>query len=305
MTRHRIGVPVVAALLVVVFLAPARVASAGQRPRTVGPGLVATGSPSQQPSQRIVVAGSQNAEQTRDQLDALLEKCPPSVGRILKLDPTLISTQGYLSAYPELAAFMVGHPEVARDPRYFLANVSFAADSRPPDPREQMLSFWRNMVDGSAMFLFFLVIVSAIIWLVRVLIEHRRWLRSSKMQMEMHTKLFDRFSNNEELLTYVQSPAGRRFLESSAVGLESAPHDVAMPVRRILWAVQIGLVLAAGGIGLLFISGRVIEEVQQPLFGLGAVVVSLGIGFVVSAIASYVLARRMGVLADRRAAPAA
>ena len=54
--------------------------------------------------------------------------------------------------------------------------------------------------------------------------------------------------------------------------------------------------LATGGLGTLFVSGRVIEEIAQPLFALGVLVLALGAGFVVSAGASFVLSRRLGLL---------
>ena len=46
----------------------------------------------------------------------MLGKYPPSLGRVLKLDPTLMTNQDYLAPYPELAAFLAQHPEVAHNP---------------------------------------------------------------------------------------------------------------------------------------------------------------------------------------------
>ena len=58
------------------------------------------------------------------------------------------------------------------------------------------------------------------IWLIRTTLEQRRWSRLSKIQAEVHSKLMDRFSSNDELLTYVQTPSGRRFLESGPSPLQ-------------------------------------------------------------------------------------
>ena len=33
-----------------------------------------------------------------------------------------------------------------------------------------------------------------------MLVDHRRWLRQSKVQTEVHTKLLDRFTSNDDLL---------------------------------------------------------------------------------------------------------
>ena len=63
--------------------------------------------------------------------------------------------------------------------------------------------------------------IGVLIWLVRAVIQHRRWLKVSNIQSEVHLKLMDRMTTNEELLAYIQSPAGRRFLESAPIQPES------------------------------------------------------------------------------------
>jgi hypothetical protein len=60
--------------------------------------------------------------------------------------------------------------------------------------------------------------------------------------------------------------------------------------------VQAGIVIVAGALGVLFVSGRVIEEVAQPLFAIAAIGISLGIGFVISSMVAYVLSRNMGLI---------
>jgi hypothetical protein len=69
--------------------------------------------------------------------------------------------------------------------------------------------------------------------------------------------------SNEDLLAYIQTPVGRRFLESAPLPIASAAQPPAAPFNRILWSGQAGLVLAAGGLGLLFVSRRAIEEVVK------------------------------------------
>jgi hypothetical protein len=55
-------------------------------------------------------------------------------------------------------------------------------------------------------------------------------------------------------------------------------------------------VLLAGGIGFLFVSGRVADEASQPLHVLGVLGIALGLGFVVSAIISFVISHRLGLI---------
>jgi hypothetical protein len=50
------------------------------------------------------------------------------------------------------------------------------------------------------------------------------------VQVEMHGKLLDRLTTNEDLLAYAQSPAGSRFLESTPISLEAESARSA-PVR--------------------------------------------------------------------------
>ncbi len=85
------------------------------------------------------------------------------------------------------------------------------------------------------------------VWVIRSIIDHRRWLRLSRVQAEVHTKLLDRLTTNEDLLSYIQSPAGRRFLESAPITMDSEPRATTAPISRIIWSLQAGLVLAALG----------------------------------------------------------
>jgi hypothetical protein len=73
-----------------------------------------------------------------------------------------------------------------------------------------------------------------------------------------------------------------------------------VPLGRILWSVQAGVVLAALGIGLSFAQGTVPEEVMPGFTVLGIIVMSLGIGAVISAVIAYILSARLGLLPSRR-----
>jgi hypothetical protein len=80
---------------------------------------------------------------------------------------------------------------------------------------------------------------------------------------------------------------------------------VSAPINRILWSVQAGVIIAAGSLGLLFISGREMQEIGRPLFAMGSVGLAVGTGFVVSALLSYLLSRRLGLFSDRVVTPPA
>lgn len=238
----------------------------------------------------------QRAEQTRHQLERLFDNYPPAVARVFKLDPTLMRSPDYLAPYPLLAAFLTEHPEVAHNPGYFLENVN---NQTYNDPRRRDREDMLGVLAGIGVFLAFLVVTSVLVWLVRLVVTHRRWNRLSKVQYETHTKLLDRFTSNDELLAYVQTPAGRRFLEAAPIPMEESQPSIAAPLSRILWSVQAGIILAVLGFGLFQVSRRFGDELAQVFLVAGILTLALGVGFVVSAIAAYALSRKLGLL-DKR-----
>jgi hypothetical protein len=151
------------------------------------------------------------------------------------------------------------------------------------------------MMAGVAVFVVLVSITGALMWLIRTVIDYRRWLRLSRVQAEVHTKLLDRFASTEDLLGYIQTPAGRRFLESAPIPLDQGPRALGAPLGRILWSVQAGLVLAAGGIGLLIVGRQAVIEVAAPLQSMGVLGLALGAGFIVSAGVAFALSRRLGL----------
>lgn len=242
------------------------------------------------------VLEARNADETREQLNELLQRYPPALGRVLKLDPSLLANQSYLAPYPALASFLAVHPEVAHNSTYFLARVETPDGSwRPPDARAQMIEFWTNLYENIGAFVIFLTITFSLIWLIRTLLDWRRWTRMARSQAEVHAKLLDRFTANEDLLAYIQTPAGRRFLESGPVLAESGPRPLGAPVSRILWSFQAGVVLAMVGLGLFFTSGLVVWEVGQGFTVLGVLALALGVGFILAGVAAWLISRRMGL----------
>jgi hypothetical protein len=150
-----------------------------------------------------------------------------------------------------------------------------------------------------AAFSVFLAVAFALFTLLKYVVEYRRWARISKVNAEVHNKILDRFASNDELLAYVDSPAGRRFLEATPIASNPAPvRSVGAPFGRILLSVQVGIILLALAAGFLVISDRAVEEVRPVLDSLAALGLCLGIGSIVSAAASYVLSRKRGLRPD-------
>jgi hypothetical protein len=247
------------------------------------------------------VITTQDAEETRRQLEDVLKAYPSTLPRILRMDPTLIQNPAYLEPYPALGAFLNQHPEVRHNPQYFFAPW---ADDRfagyRQTPQDRAIDMWRNTIEGFSIAVVVLLIASGLIWLIKTLIDQRRWSRLSKVQTEVHTKILDRFSSNEELLAYIQTPAGRKFLESTPINV-AAPQAIAAPISRILWSAQAGAVLTVLGLGISLVSRTTLEEVAAPLAAMGAVVIALGVGFLVSAFLAYTLTRRFRLMPDQGA----
>ncbi|HEY7500151.1 MAG TPA: hypothetical protein VH740_16640 [Vicinamibacterales bacterium] len=249
------------------------------------------------PQQTLTVIRDDDARETREKLEELMRRLPPSVGRVLRADPSLMGNDAYLSTYPSLAAFLKQHPEIRTSSGFFFEHIgSYDFYNPDPSPRESnAVRFWREIFQFVAITGVFLTIAGVLIWIIRTLVEYRRWNRASKVHTEVHNKLLDRFTANEDLLAYMQTPAGKAFLESAPLPLESPARPVGAPYGRILWSLQVGIVLATAGIGLLYVSGRVVEEVAQAFFAIAVLSLAIGAGFVVSSGASMLLSRRLGL----------
>jgi hypothetical protein len=210
----------------------------------------------------------------------------------LALDPSLLGNQSYLAPYPALVSFLRTHLEIASNPLYYVGE----GPRSPQDHATQIVELWRDVLSGLAVFAGFGMGIGLLVWLIRTLVDYRRWNRLARVQTEVHTKLLDRFTANNDVLAYIQSPAGSKFLQSSPILLDAAPRSVGAPLGRILWSVQGGVVLMAGGIGLQVVSGRIADDAAQPLHALGVLGIALGLGFLISAIVSFMISQRLGLI---------
>jgi hypothetical protein len=284
MTRR--SVPVAQALLILALTAVAAGA----------PGMAWAAQPAPPPAPPPAPApfDAASAQETRERLREVLRQYPPTVTQVLRLDPSLAGREDYLSSYPTLAAFLAQHPEVAHNPAFFFGQAQF---EQPFTAKEQAMRTFETVLGGLGVFLFFTTALGVVAWVVRQVIDHRRWLRATKLHTDAHAKVFDRLSSNEDLLAYVQSPAGRQFLEPTPVLLDSGSRGVSAPIGRILWSVQAGVVLAVVGVGVWLVRNNLIEELAGPMSAIAVLAIALGAGFALSALVAYVLSQRLGLLA--------
>lgn len=272
-------------------------ADAGAQPGAVQTPLPLSSQAPPQPDQR-------DAATTREQLHALLREHPPAVWAVLQLDPSLLGSETYLAPYPRLAQFVGQHPEIARNPSYFLGSLGAPVLSRSGalfltnqlNRDRQASDMIPEVLAGAAVFIVavtFLVIVGS---LLRQLVEHRRWLRQSRLQTEVHTKILDRLQSNEDLLSYLQTPAGRQFLASAPIAATGEVQPVAAPFARILWSVQAGVVLAFLGLGLWYVQPSVVQDIAPAFYVMGVVAVAVGLGAIASGAIAYLLSARFGLI---------
>jgi hypothetical protein len=241
----------------------------------------------------VVTVEQPDAQRVKNELSDLLNHYPPSLRNVLALDPGLLEDQSYLAPYPALVSYINAHAEIARNPSFYIGDFP---PRSPQDHASRVTEMWNDVLNGLAVITGFGMGIGLLVWLIRTLIDYRRWNRLAKVQTEVHTKILDRFTANNDLLAYIESPAGSKFLQSTPIMLDGAPRSVGAPLSRILWSVQGGVVLMAGGIGLQVVSARVADDAAQPLHALGVLGIALGLGFLVSAIISFVISQRLGLI---------
>jgi hypothetical protein len=252
--------------------------------------------------QDVVFEGKGGVNRVKMELWALLQQYPPRLGEVLKLDHSLLTNQDYLAAYPDFKTFLQRHPEVIRDPDFFLGERETEIQSLKQRLEQQNFyrgdrSTFRDLLDILAPFTIFFTIVGVLIWAVKIFQDHRRWLRVWRAQAEAHSKLMDRLTNSEDTLAYLQTPAGRRFFEGTPA-IDPTPQRFSVPVGRILWSAQAGLLFLLGGISLQF--ARAMSNLNPDDYNainiLSAIAIGLGVSFILGAAASYMISSRLGLL---------
>ena len=141
-------------------------------------------------------------------------------------------------------------------------------------------------------------LLSVLIWVIRTLLENRCWSRIFKLQTDVHGKLIDRFASSQELLGYMGTEAGNRFLQAAPIPVDfEAQQRMPNAVARVLMPLQIGIVLTLTGLGFMLLSGRIYEHKTELLI-FGVLTLMPGLGFIISAGMTWVLAQRLGLMPE-------
>ena len=270
------------------------------QPRATAPTPTPASSAEPAPNERDVAA-------TQTELIRLL-RLSPTLTTVVSHDPSLLSNPDYVARNnPQLAAFLAAHPEVARNPEFYLFSHLNHEDGQPDEALERAVwpdvyrsqgpplpieRIWSDMVPLIA----FAFGLTAIFVLARMFVENRRWARIFKLQSEVHGKLIDKFTSNQELAAYMETEAGRKFLEAAPIpiGIEQG-RRMPSAVARVLTPLQAGIVMVLLGIGLLTLR-HAGPDMDTPMLFFGTVVLMPGIGFIISAGVSWLLAAKLGLM---------
>jgi hypothetical protein len=135
-------------------------------------------------------------------------------------------------------------------------------------------------------------LATVLFWILRTFSDNNTRRKVLETRAGIHRDLVNRFGSGEELLAYVSSTAGREVFGP-------APAEAPNPYKRILAAVQTGIVLVAVGSGLITLSqtGWYGSDGRDGFAFLGILSFALGTGFLVSAFAAWKLSQRFGLVA--------
>lgn len=252
--------------------------------------VAAQSAPAQKQPSPAPVTQRDDMEAVRSELLELLAQSP-KLATVIAADPSLLADEAYVSRNnPELADFVRSHPEVVREPKLYLF-----LPGQEVRPRLHVPGFDRSTNDAPregriVAFLLFVLVLAALLWVFRIVLENNKWNRLSKMQNELYSKLLDKCSTNEELLVFFRTGAGKPFFDWAAI--EPA---TASPLSRVFLPLQFGIVLTVAGAGMLSFPYAHPGD-GQVFLALGTLLFALGIGLIISAAVSYWLARHLGLL---------
>jgi hypothetical protein len=281
---------------------------------TLGAAQTKPNSPAQLPQAAEPVPTEKDLAATQSQLIKLL-RLSPKLTTVVEHDPSLLSNQDYVSRNnPQLAQFLAGHPEIGRNPEFYLFTHVNSENGGPDEaleravwpeltqPRNAPSAMIHEFANNVAPLLAFACFLTTVVWLTKQFIENRRWGRIFKLQSEVHGKLIDKFSSNRELAAYMGTEAGRRFLEAAPIPIDVERQQfVPNAVARVLTPLQIGIVLSLLGAGF-FLLRHASPEMEIPMLVLGTVALMPGVGFILSAGVTWVLASRLGLMPENPAA---
>lgn len=158
-----------------------------------------------------------------------------------------------------------------------------------------------EIINGVTTALLGAVIIVCVSWIVVTVVTALKGRANTRTRAEIYNRLIDKFGTAPELIAFLQSDAGLKFIEENTL-------QPAAPLGRILGSIQIGIVLALLGAGLL-VTGNVFGEslggdLYIVLTVAGVAGLMIGIGLLIAATVSHWLCKAWGILPTKEKAPA-
>jgi len=136
-------------------------------------------------------------------------------------------------------------------------------------------------------FLSFFGMISFVIWVVVNGWQRRQHV---KLVTDFNNRVLERLGSMKEFSEFLQSAGGDRLMK-----VLTAERGSTAPRQRILVAVQTGVVVVAVGVGLLSVAWRSTGRAHESFLVIVAIMLSLGVGLMLSAAASFWVARTLGM----------
>jgi hypothetical protein len=256
----------------------------------------------------ITISGNEGQQQLLN----LLRETPTVAGAVAR-DPSLLGEQSYIQrANPKLAAFLASHPEVVRNPDYYLFTNMQGSNGNRTQALERQL--WPEYLHGdsgqySPLLSFVnndltpIIIIPAVFfalaWGLRSLLQSRRQSKQLKAQSDLQTRLIDKLGSAPEMAAYLATDAGQKLLGGFGVGEPSAPLQTPLPFtfERVLRPLQVGAMLILISVAVFLLSlGRSNQDVVSVFGSASIILFATGLGFILSAGIAWFTAKKLGLM---------
>ena len=150
-----------------------------------------------------------------------------------------------------------------------------------------------TIINGVTALVFGVVIIICITWITVAVVTALKQRANTRTRAEIYNRLIDKFGTAPEFITFLQSDAGLKFIEENAA-------QTFAPLGKILVSIQIGIILALLGAGLL-ITGNIFGgglggDLYIVLTVGGVIGLTIGSGLLISAVVSYRLCRAWALI---------
>ena len=145
--------------------------------------------------------------------------------------------------------------------------------------------------EALAVMIIMLMMFTMVAFIVWVVVNNWRRGQIMRAQTEIQNKLLDKFGTAPEMAEYLNSAAGKKFLQSATIE-PTRPHG------RILGGMTAGIVILMLGLAFIFLEEAFVNldaDAAMSFKASGAIFSFLGLGFLLSTITAYLLSKSWGL----------